>query len=84
MLVKEYIFGKVAGRHPENLSKKKKKNSVTGIFKLICVHFRSPSFKADLKEKSNNFKTSPSCHEIFLQLYCMKLVLRDPQKEMVN
>ena len=45
VLAKEYISGKVA-----------KTNSIAGIFQVICLHLRSPCFKADLKGKSHNLQ----------------------------
>lgn len=35
--------------------KKKKKNSITGIFQSICVHIRKACLKDNLKEKSKKF-----------------------------
>ena len=34
--------------------------------------------------KSQQYIINPHMHEIFLQLYCMKWVHGDPQKEMLN
>ena len=56
------FFGNVVDPQPAILSKKM--NSVANIFQLVCVHFRSTSFKTDVKKKkSNNF-------EIYRMLYC--------------
>ena len=43
------FFGNVVDPQPAILSKKM--NSVANIFQLVCVHFRSTSFKIDVKKK---------------------------------
>ena len=43
------FFGNVVDPQPAILSEKM--NSVANIFQLVCVHFRSTSFKIDVKKK---------------------------------
>ena len=73
-LAKEYISGKVA-----------KTNSIAGIFQVICLHLRSPCFKADLKGKSHNLQIEwILCYSKYLVLFFSAFAVCTLKLWMVN
>ena len=74
VLAKEYISGKVA-----------KTNSIAGIFQVICLHLRSPCFKADLKGKSHNLQIEwILCYSKYLVLFFSAFAVCTLKLWMVN
>ena len=74
VLAKEYISGKVA-----------KTNSIAGIFQVICLHLRSPCFKADLKGKSHNLQVEwILCYSKYLVLFFSAFAVCTLKLWMVN
>ena len=74
VLAKEYISGKVA-----------KTNSIAGIFQVICLHLRSPCFKADLKGKSHNLQIEwILCYSKYLALFFSAFAVCTLKLWMVN